>query len=199
MDYKNQLVRTGKINDVGEPIMTNIPDSYRAGIELNGTVRLNRMADWKANASFSRNRIKELTEFVDNWDDGGQLESKLMETDLSFSPELIIGSEFSLKPVKGLQIALISKYVGNQYIDNTSSTERMLDAYFVNNLRFNYRFENKPIKSVEMQFIINNLFNVHYETDAWVYRYYYNTSYFHMDGYFPQAGRNIMAGLVLSF
>lgn len=199
MDYENQLVKTGKINDVGDAIMVNIPESYRTGIELAFLISFNSFATWKANASFSKNKIRELTEYVDNWDDGGQNEIKLEGTDLSFSPPLIIGSELEIKPFKGFHIALISKYVGRQYIDNTSSNDRMLDAYFVNNVRLNYEILPGKFKSIEIQLILNNLFNVEYETDAWVYRYYLGGSYYNMDGYFPQAGRNIMAGLILQF
>jgi iron complex outermembrane receptor protein len=199
MDYTNQLVKTGKINDVGNAIMTNIPDSYRTGVEISSFVKITELINWNFNATLSKNKIKNFTEFVDNWDEGGQNEISQSESNLSFSPEIIIGNQLELNPFKGFQIALQCKYVGKQNIDNTSSEDRQLDAYFVNNLRFSYHVNTKFIKGIDLTFNINNLFNTQYETDAWVYRYFYDNSYYNMDGYFPQAGRNYMAGIVIDF
>jgi iron complex outermembrane recepter protein len=204
MDYNNQLVKTGKINDVGDAIMTNIPNSYRKGIEITGALKISNLIVWNVNATFSKNKIKDYTEYVDNWVDGGQNEIPLGETNLSFSPEIIVGSNIEIKPFKGFEIALQSKYVGKQFIDNSSSEDRMLNDYFVNNLRFNYDFETKIVKKIELQFVVNNIFNNQYETDAWVYRYMSKDAnnkdtYYNEDGYFPQAGRNFLAAVILSF
>ncbi len=200
MNYTNQLVNTGKINNVGSAIMTNIPESYRAGIELSGAFRFYEIIDWQVNATFSKNRIKNFTEYVDDWDNwGSQLENNLGETDISFSPDIIMGSNLSVRPFKAFEIALQTKFVSSQYIDNTSSKDRMLDAYFVNNLLLNYSIKTKTIKSIEFKFAVNNVFNEEYETNAWVYRYNYGGEYYNMDGYFPQAGINFMGGVVLNF
>ncbi len=199
MDYLYQLVKTGQINDVGEAIMVNIPKSYRAGIELTEGIKLSKLIDWQINATLSRNKIKDYTEYVDNWDLGGQNENKIGVSNLSFSPELIVGSQFAVTPFKNFEIAIISKYVGEQFIDNSSASDRMLNAYFVNNIRLNYRIETKFIKSIDIQLIANNIFSQQYETDAWVYRYFYQNNYYNMDGYFPQAGINFMGGVVFSF
>ncbi|MBN1251035.1 MAG: TonB-dependent receptor, partial [Bacteroidales bacterium] len=146
MDYNNQLVQTGKINDVGNAIMTNIPKSYRAGIEVSAGIKFLERVDWQINTTISRNRISSFTSYVDNWDDGGQNEIYLGETNLSFSPEIIAGSNLSVEIIKNLNIALISKFVDKQYIDNTSNENRMLDAYFVNNIKLDYSIETKIIK-----------------------------------------------------
>jgi iron complex outermembrane recepter protein len=199
MDYLDQLVKTGKINDVGDAIMTNIPESYRAGIEFSSKFKLNQILNWSLNTTLSRNKLDGFTEFVDNWDEGGQIQIPVGKSNLSFSPELILGSEIELNPFNGFQIAFISKYVGKQYIDNSSSIDRMIDAYFVNHIRLNYRFETKHIKTIDLQLLVNNIFNTKYETDAWAYRYFYNNAYYNMDGYFPQAGTNFMAGIVIGF
>jgi len=199
MDYLNQLVKTGQLNDVGDAIMVNIPASYRAGVELTAGIKLSKFVDWQVNATLSRNKIKDYTEYVDNWDLGGQNENIIGESNLSFSPEIIAGSQFAVTPFKHFEVAFISKYVGEQYIDNSSAKDRMLDAYFVNNIRLNYRIETKLIKSIDFQLMANNIFNHEYETDAWVYRYFYENGYNNMDGYFPQAGINFMGGIVLSF
>ncbi len=200
MDYTNQLVNTGKINNVGNAIMTNMPESYRSGIELSGAFRFYKIIDWQVNATFSKNKIKNFTEYVDDWDNWGQqIETNLGETDISFSPGIIMGSNLSVRAFKGFSIALQTKYVSKQYIDNTSSQDRMLDAYVVSNLSLNYSIKTKSIKSIDFKFLINNVFNEEYESNAWVYRYNYGGEYYNMDGYFPQAGINFMGGIVLHF
>jgi iron complex outermembrane receptor protein len=217
MDYTDQLIMTGKINNVGTPIMTNVDKSYRAGIELMAAAHITKWLNWSANATFSQNKIKNFTEYVDNWDTWGQEVTELGTTDIAFSPNVIIGNQFEFTPIKNFNIAINSKYVGEQYIDNTSSRERMLDAYFTTDLRFNYNIKNKYIKNIALNFSINNIFNSHYVSNAWVYQYksgdgsydgsygdpYSNPSekpgYYNMAGYFPQAGINFMAGLTLRF
>ena len=199
MDYKDQLVKTGEINNVGNPISVNMPESYRRGVEIAGGIRLFKRLNWQANATFSQNKILNYTEYTDNWDTWGQDENYIGETNISFSPEVIAGSQLTYEPFKGFELALISKYVGEQYIDNSSAKDRMLDAYFVNSLRLNFHFTTKLIKGVDLQFVVNNLFDEEYETNAWVYRYSQGGEYYNMDGYFPQAGTNVMFGLVLNF
>ena len=199
MNYKDQLILTGELNDVGAYIMTNVPESYRAGAELSGGLRMFNFVDWNMNVTYSRNKIKNLTVFVDNWNTWGQETETYTETDISFSPEIIAGSELSFFILKGLKASFISKYVGKQYIDNTSNNERSLDPYFVNNLRINYTIMTKKIKEIGFNIFVNNLFNESYETNAWVYRYFYGGEHYVMDGYFPQAGINFLAGMSLRF
>ncbi len=206
MYYHNQLVLTGEINDVGDPVMTNAKESYRAGIEM--------LAEWNilpglrlnANAALSRNKILHFTEYVDNWDywndpvnQSPQLANYIGLTDLSFSPAFLAGGQLEYSPFKGFSASIQSKYVGKQYIDNTSSSDRMLDAYFVNNLLMNYSFPMKWIKQVKLELMVNNLFNAMYSSNAWVYRFYYEGKYQSIDGYFPQAGINFLFGIQLSF
>jgi iron complex outermembrane receptor protein len=200
MDYENQLINTGKINNVGNAIMTNMPESYRMGIELNGGFRFKQIADWQVNASFSKNKIKNFTEYVDDWDNwGSQIENHLGETDISFSPSMIMGSQLSFFLFKDFSLALITKFVGKQYIDNTASEDRMLNAYTVSNISINYSLRTKAIKTIDFKLLVNNVFNEEYETNAWVYRYNYGGEYYNMDGYFPQAGINFLGGVVLHF
>jgi iron complex outermembrane recepter protein len=199
MDYKDQLVKTGRINNVGNPISVNMPESYRRGLEIAGGIRLFDQLDWQANVTFSQNKILDYTEYTDNWETWGQDENYIGETNISFSPEVIVGGQLAYQPFKGFEVALISKYVGEQYIDNSSAKDRMLDSYFVNNLRLNYHFATKWIKGIDLQFAVNNVFNEEYETNAWVYRYFWENEYHNMDGYFPQAGINVMGGVVLNF
>lgn len=199
MNYKDQLVLTGKINDVGAAIMTNVPKSYRQGIELSSIYAPCKYFSWDANLTLSENKIKNFSEYVDNWDEGGQVENKLGTTDLSFSPNVVANNRFTVSPFKNFSVNILTKYVGKQYADNTSSNDRSLDAYLVNNLMLNYTFSTKLIKNIGFSLQINNLLDEEYETNAWVYRYYYEGTYSKEDGYFPQAGRNVMAGVNLKF
>ncbi|MBE9481406.1 MAG: TonB-dependent receptor [Bacteroidetes bacterium] len=200
MNYKDQLILTGEINKVGDPIMTNVPKSYRAGIELAVGTKILQNLKWDINATFSRNKIKDFTAYIDNWSPPyKQITEDSGETYLSFSPDIIAGSIISYKPINNLNISFISKYVSRQYIDNTSNKYRSLDPYFVNNLIINYSFKTRFIKEIGFQLMINNIFNEKYETNAWVYRYYYEDKEYMMDGYFPQAGINFLAGINLRF
>ncbi|MCK4289323.1 MAG: TonB-dependent receptor, partial [Bacteroidales bacterium] len=200
MNYKDQLILTSEINKVGDPIMTNVPKSYRAGIELAVGTKILQNLKWDINATFSRNKIKDFTAYIDNWSPPyKQITEDSGETYLSFSPDIIAGSIISYKPINNLNISFISKYVSRQYIDNTSNKYRSLDPYFVNNLIINYSFKTRFIKEIGFQLMINNIFNEKYETNAWVYRYYYEDKEYMMDGYFPQAGINFLAGINLRF
>lgn len=199
MNYKDQLALTGEINDVGDPVMVNVPESYRLGIELSAGAQLIKSVKWSANIALSKNKIKDFTEYVDDWDSGIQRSKYLGTTDLSFSPGLIANNLFVIDIYKGLSLNIITKYVSKQYIDNTSKEERKLNAYLLNNLKFNYNLSSSFIKNMDLFFAINNIFDTEYESNAWVYRYYSANKHEVMDGYFPQAGRNIMAGLNLKF
>jgi len=199
MNYKNQLVLTGEINDVGEAIMTNVPESYRMGLEVSYGIKSNKKVSIEGNFSLSKNKIKNFTAYIDDWDTGKQRLENLGETDLSFSPNVIANNNLSYEILSGLNISILSKYVGKQFIDNTSNDSRSLKAYFVNNFRINYQISTKQIKQINIIAGVNNIFDVKYETNAWVYRYYENNTQNYMDGYFPQAGINWNLGLNLSF
>lgn len=200
MSYQNQLILTGEINDVGAPIMVNVDNSYRAGLELMAGMKLTSKLKWDVNLTLSKNKIKDFTEYVDDWDNGGQIANKLGTTDLAFSPEMIANSQLSWIAAKGLNISLQSFSVSKQYIDNTSSNDRKLDGYLLNNLKFTYRVPQKFAKEFNLHLMVNNLFDTKYENNAWVYSYMYeNGKRFKMDGYYPQAGINFLVGLDIKF
>jgi len=199
MDYKDQLVQTGEINDVGAPIMVNVDESYRAGIEIQAGLVITRNLQWQGNATFSRNKIKDFTEFVDNWDTWEQETFDLGTTDIAFSPDVIANSQFSFEPAANLFLSLNSSYVGKQYIDNTSSDKRSLDPYFFNNLKVDYSFSGKVFDEIKLHLMVNNLFNEKYESNAWVYSYILGSERYEMDGYFPQAGTHFMVGMNFNF
>ena len=199
MSYQNQLILTGEINDVGAPIMTNVDNSYRTGLELMAGMKLTAKLKWDVNLTLSKNKVKDFTDYVDDWDNGGQIATKLGTTDLAFSPDVIANSQLSWMAEKGLTVSLQSYSVSKQYIDNTSSNDRKLNGYFLNNMKFTYRVPQKFAKEFNLHLMVNNLFDTQYENNAWVYSYVYEGQRWAMDGYFPQAGINFMAGLDIKF
>lgn len=200
MSYKDQLIHTGAINNVGSAIMTNVADSYRMGIELEAGIKFNEHIRWSGNATFSQNEAKDFTAYVDNWTTWKQEVEKIGTTTLAFSPSVVANSIFTIEPLKDFEIALQSNYVSKQYLDNTANDNRSLDAYFVNNIRLNYQFEpRKWFKSIAFNLQLKNLFNTEYETNGWVYRYFEDGVEKKLDGLFPQAGCHLMLGAIFRF
>jgi len=201
MDYKDQLVLTGQINNVGEAIKTNVAKSYRAGIELVAGVKFLKMMEWNLHGAYSQNKILDFISYTDDWYAWPeQVIDSMGTTNSSFSPSVVAGSNLSVLPVKDLKISLISNYVGRQYIDNTQTKSRSLDPYFVNNLLINYSVKPKWVKQLDFMVSLNNIFSEEYSSNAWVYTYYAGGDRpEEMNGYFPQAKFNFMAGLTLHF
>jgi iron complex outermembrane recepter protein len=199
MYYLDQLILTGEINSVGATILTNVPKSYRQGIEIETAIQIFPKLNWYENLTISRNIIPVFVDLTDNWDTSLQDKVTLKNRTISFSPAIIAGSVIDYNPFKNFHLSLNTKYVGKQYIDNTQNTNRMLNAYLVQNLSFLYTIKNKVFKELTFQFVVNNLFNEMYETNAWVYKYIEGGTLQTMDGYFPQAGINYMFKLGLKF
>lgn len=199
MNYKNQLVLTGKINDVGAYNRTNVAKSYRQGVELAFGVKVLKQLSWDMNATFSQNKIENFEEFVDDYDIGGQQKVSYSKTDIAFSPHIIAGNTFTFEPVKNLRFSFISKYVGDQFLDNTSTDTRKLDAFFVNDLRINYSFKTKYIRSIGITLTVNNLFSEQYESNGYTWGYIYGGQRIVENFYYPQAGINYLAGLTFKF
>ena len=199
MNYKDQLVLTGEINDVGSAIMVNVPESYRAGIELEGGIKIGQKLDWMANLTLSRNRILNFTEYVDDWDTWDQQVIELGETHLAFSPGIIAGSRLSYQVLSDLKLSLDTKVVGKQFMDNTSSVDKMLESYWVNDLMLTYTPSLNGKSRLTLFVQVNNVLDHLYESNAWVYSYFYEGQRAHMIGYYPQAGRHFLAGMSLNF
>lgn len=195
MYYRDQLVQTGQINNVGSSLMVNVPKSYRAGLELAEACKLGKMWRIYANLTLSRNQILDFTEYVDDWDNGGQVATHFGTTQISFSPSIVGNGSLTFSPIHNADISLTVQYVGNQYIDNTQSADRMLDAYLVNNFKIGYTLEPRHFGKIRVNLQVNNLFNVEYESNAWVYSYIYEGQRWAQDGYFPQAGTNFLLGV----
>ena len=199
MSYKNQLVLTGQINDVGGSVRVNVPKSYRTGIELEGAVAFNRFLKWNANATFSRNKIKNFTEYIVNYDDGGYTTVDHGKSDISFSPNVIVGSQFTYSLRKNLELALLTKYVGKQYLDNTSTATRKLDAYLTNDIRLSWTIKPSWANEIAFNLLVNNVLDEKYESNGYTYGYIAGGALTQENFYFPQAGRNFLIGVNFRF
>jgi iron complex outermembrane receptor protein len=199
MLYKDQLVLTGKINDVGSYTRSNVPGSYRAGIELQAGIKVNSWLIANGNITFSSNKIKSFTEYIDAYDGDfnymGQQVIKHQNSDISFSPSTIAATTVTFLPVKNLQLNFVSKYVGKQYLDNTSNNNRKLNSYFTEDFRMNYAVYKKPFRQIDLIVAVNNIFNKLYEPNAYTYPYIYSESIVNDNYYYPAAGTNFMVGL----
>jgi len=204
MNYKNQLVLTGKLSDIGELLTSNIPDSYRAGIELSAGWKVSNWFRWDANVALSQNKIKNFTEegvdeYDANWNWIGSRDTKLGTTDISYSPKVVANNVFTATGY-GFELSLYSNYVGKQYFDNTSNDDRSIDAYFVSNLGLKYSVPVKKLKALDIQLLVNNLFNEKYENNAYTwYSYYFDNQRVNEKRYFPQAGTNFLTSVTIRF
>ena len=214
MNYDNQLIKTGEINDVGYFTSKNIKSSFRRGMEVEGAFIINEKLNVSGNLTISENKVDSFTQYIDNWDTWGQSQILHENSDLAFSPNIIWAAQANYNLNKRTRVIFNSKYVGEQYIDNTSSRERMLNDYLISNLQVDYHFNNYLFKEAKISFLINNLFDIEYISNAWIYRYITNTfdpresddytslasdGIYDMAGYFPQAKRNYLLGLTLGF
>jgi iron complex outermembrane recepter protein len=210
MNYRNQLILTGKINDIGEMLTENIDKSYRAGIELIGSVNPCNWFRWDASVTVSRNRVINYSEYANIYDNNvdwnwiGQKQNVITNTPTAFSPELLGNSMITFSE-GNFEAGFQSQYVGKQYVDNSGSNDRSLSAYFINNLRLSYNLRLKGIRGVGLTILVNNLFNEQYSSNAYVWDSYYfinsNTPTVRYNDlrYFPQAGRNILAAVSVKF
>jgi iron complex outermembrane receptor protein len=218
MRYQDQLILTGDINDVGAPIRSNVPDSYRLGLELAG--QWTPLPRWRCegNLTLSRNKVRDFTEFRDNWDTGLQERIPHGTTDIALSPSRIAFLRFSWEFLStqshSMTASLSGKHVGRQFIDNTSNPFATLDPYTVAGFRFEWRLQPAHMEEVRFLLQVNNLLNTRYEAFAWTYRYIsagYDATAddpfarseggdrYNLTGYFPQAGRHAFLGATVRF
>lgn len=203
MDYKNQLVLTGEINDVGASVRTNVDKSYRMGVEVDGLIKLSQKLTWSANLSLSRNKIIEFKEVLydygENFDEYNVVENTYNGTDISFSPSVIFGSNLSFAAFRNFEVALLSKFVGRQYLDNTTNEKRSLDPYFVNDVRFTYAWRPEFLREVNFSLLVNNALNELYESNGYTWGYLAGPTAYRENYYFPQAGTNVMGMVSIKF
>lgn len=184
MQYTDQLVQTGAIDNAGYPIRANVGNSYRTGVEVSGTIQFSSVWSWNANATWSVNQNKDFIVFENNM-------PVPKNTKIILSPGLVAGSQLSWKPLTRMEAVWLSKYVGTQYLDNTESASVRLSDYWINDLRLTYEIPLKGFKSIGWSVLINNVLDVMYSSNGY--------SYSGVPYYFPQAGRNFMTMITIKF
>ena len=200
MNYKDQLVLTGALNDVGSPIFTNSGKSYRVGLEVESSIAITKKLILNPNITLSQNKNRDFYFQRD-----GVLQN-LGNTDIAFSPNFVFGNQLIYLPTKDFQISFLSKFVSEQYMGNIDSNRSKLDTYFVNDLNINYEWKlNKGIQSIVFSSLVNNIFNLEYESNGYFYTYdddwstQGSTTTIEGTGYYPQAGINFLLGVNLKF
>ncbi|HOZ96870.1 MAG TPA: TonB-dependent receptor [Niabella sp.] len=205
MKYKDQLILTGMINDVGAYNRTNVPSSYRAGIELNAGIKPSSIFELSTNAAFSRNKIKSFTQYSDDYDNGGQIEEIFNNSDIAFSPNVVVGATASFEPFykpttsRHFFIDIIQKYVSRQYLDNTATKFKSINPYALTDLRLRYHLSSKLFREVSITGVVSNIFNRKYENNGYTYSYLYDGALTVNNFYFPQAGTNWNVGISFGF
>lgn len=199
MLYKDQLVLTGKINDVGAYTRTNAANSYRAGIELQGGIFITGWLSTSANFTWSLNKIASFAEYIDDYDTYKQQVIRHANTDIAFSPSFIGSGFITILPVNNLEISLVSKYVGRQYLDNTQNSNRMLHGFFNEDVRASYQINGRLFGKCTLSFQVNNFFNSSYEANGYTYPYIYDRAVINDNYYYPMAGINYLIALNVKF
>jgi iron complex outermembrane receptor protein len=201
MYYVNQLVLTGEVNNVGEYLRINTPSSYRAGIELSGAWNYSNKFSLSGALNMSQNKIKEFTEYI--YDENTYALSVVRDykdTDISFAPSLVASTRARVQIINNMFLSLESKYVGKQYLDNTSNDLKSIDAFFVNDLFIDYNLKvHKIIPQLSLVLKINNVFNEVYEANGYTFSLMNGTQENIYNYYYPQAGRNYMLALNFRF
>ena len=195
MLYHDQLVLTGKINDVGSYTRTNTPRSYRLGIEFQGAVKPVKWFQLSGNVTLSRNKVLNYTEYIDDYDNGGQKTNTYKQTDIALSPDIIAAANLSFYPDSRIEISFPAKYVGTSFLDNDQSDQKKISGYYVQQMRLIYTPKIKSIREMNIAFQLNNLFNKRYEANGYTYGYYTGGKLVNENFLFPQAGRNFMLSL----
>ncbi len=181
----------------------NVEKSYRQGIEVSGRYSWTKNLSFFVNAAISENKIVNFTEFLDeydeNWEVKGQKEIFYAKTDIAFSPNLLAGAGFDYSPFRDFGIALTSRYVGKQFLDNTASEKRKTDAFFVADLRLNYALNFRNFARTSITLLVNNLTNEMYAPNGYTYGWYQGGERTSVNYFYPQAGRNFLLGVQLIF
>ena len=199
MKYKDQLVATGALNDVGSPIFENSGKSYRLGLEIESSIKVTEKVVIQPNITLSTNKNEDF-EFKRD----GVL-TNLGNTNIAYSPNLVVGNNITLTPIKSLQISFLTKFVGEQYMGNIDAKKSVLPDYTTSDLNITYEWKiNKGIKSIVFSGIINNIFDRVYESNGYFYTYDDTwsgpgTTTIEGAGFYPQAGMNFLAGMNLKF
>jgi len=180
---------------VGAYTRTNIPDSYRTGVELQGGIQPAKWVKAIANLTVSKNKVEHFTEYIDDYDQNNQKLNSYSLTDIALSPNTTGAVTVSFFPTRNFEISLLGKYVSKQYLDNTQDEGRKLDPFYVQDARMIYTFHKAFLKEVAILLQVNNIFNEKYEPNGYTYNYISGGDLVVNNYYFPMAGTNFMIGL----
>ena len=195
MDYKDQLVLTGKINDVGAYTRVNVPKSYRTGLELQVKYAFNKYFNTSYNFNISQNKIEEFTEYIDDYDQFTQVAIPHKNTNIALSPSLVTNRTFNWKPNDKLSFFWTTKYTSRQFLDNTQNENRQLDAFFINDLNAHWTILNKSKFTMLLQLYANNVLDVKYAPNGYTFSYIYDRNLITSNNFYPMAGRNYWVSL----
>jgi len=200
MLYKDQLVQTGELSSVGYPIMTNVENSFRRGIEILYGFRLLNIVTFEGNTALSQNKITDYIEYAEAYDSSWNYfthEQKLGTTDISYSPNFVQSVQLGYSFFKNAGVQFIVKSVGKQYIDNTSDKDRTIDAYSKADIQLVYKWVYKSGKTIDFQFVVNNVLNAKYNTNAYGGNWYEQGKEFSWVYYFPSAPINFATKILI--
>lgn len=204
MYYQNQLVVTGQLNDVGANIRQNVDNSYRTGVEFDGSILLTKRLQWAGNLSLSQNRIDEFTEYLYdygvNFDEFNIITNTYNNTDIALSPNIITNSQFTYTFNNGTSVSWLAKYVGQQFLDNTSNENRALDAYFINDIQLAKTWNTQKLGTIKLLISARNILNEQFENNGYTFGYFAGLQNEVRENYlYPQAGRHLQAQLSIGF
>ena len=199
MEYKNQLITTGELNDVGGYIRTNAKKSRRVGVEISNRLIIKKF-NISSSLTLSKNFVYDFNEVLydygSNFNQYNIIKNTYLKSNIAFSPEIIGYNDIEYKALKNFTTSFKTKYVGKQYLDNTSNTNRSINSYLINSLDVEARLNIKFLKKLFIKFSANNIFNKMYSSNGYTFGYYAGTDYEVRENYlYPQAGRNYMFSL----
>jgi iron complex outermembrane receptor protein len=194
MNYRDQLVLTGAVNSTGDAIRTNVEKSYRLGLEAVLNYQFSKRLIWSGNVTFSQNRIQNFQEKMFDYDLNEEVVINHGNTDIAYSPSVIYGSTFTYT-LGAFEASLLRKFVGKQYLDNTSDDARSLKAYSTHDIRLKYTMKKGPAFTL----LLNNVLNEMYSSNGYTYSYRYGGATTTENFYYPQAGFNFLLGASIRF
>ncbi len=199
MSYDNQLVLTGALNDVGSAIRVNVPDSYRRGVEMQLGWKVSEKFLVNFNSTFSTNKIMKFTEILYDYTvDFEIIETVYENTDISFSPNIIVGSEVIFKPIQNLEMGWNAKFISRQFLDNTGSIDKSIEPYLVNDFRIGWNPSFGNYKGVNISLNVYNFLNQAYSSNGYTFAYVVGEKITE-NFFYPQAGIYFLSGLTLKF
>jgi len=200
MNYQNQLILTGQLNEVGDFIRTNVGSSYRAGLEMEIGTQINTWLNWNANLTLSQNKVRSFVNIVQGYNGPNDyIRQDFSKTNIAYSPN-IVGANQLTASIGNWDCALITKYVGSQYLDNTQNKNSRLNGYTLTDLRLKYKLPYSSVGNVEFGLLLNNIFNNKYVSNGYTFSGLNpDASISNYNYYYPQAGFNLLGSICIRF